>query len=189
MNPLAVIALIAAVGTGIAVFSRKRGAVSSWLRAYWAGQAQPPAEFIRRMQDGCTWIVDDGFVAALGPTELELSPDRGSPIRAGVNAVVSWVGSVPLRGQAIVLSSLDNDPEALIYVNFDPMVGLGQFVAADEIIGFCRASGDTSMTFRVVAEREPTPDSAAWARHRTIDPRAWLHAKGTHATATDRGWA
>lgn len=190
MNPLAAFLIVAAIGTGAAVFLRKRGGVATWLDQFWAGQVQPPAAFLGRMTDGCTWLVDGGdIVSAPSEPALDIACNPGSDIRAPTDCIVSWVGTIAGRGPSVGLSSLHVSDESFLFIGIEYMVGLGQFVTGDEVIGQPRPgpyrSPEALLTFRVVNAMLPDPNG--WQE--TINARTWLRENGTQVTRYIRGWA
>ncbi|MCK9355607.1 MAG: hypothetical protein M0R22_00430 [Dehalococcoidia bacterium] len=188
MNPLAVFVLVVGSAVAVGALARKRNPVVQWLTDFWAGRVQPPAEFVRRMTDGCTWLVEGGELAPVNGDGLDVHPNPGSDIRAVTDCVVSWVGTIPGRGPALGLSSLHQSDESFLYVGIDYMVGLGGFVAGDQVIGQARqgtyGSNETLFTFAVQNTMAADPNSGA----RPINARAWLRENGTQATAFVRGW-
>jgi hypothetical protein len=185
MNPLAVIALVAVAGGAAFMFFRKRSSVSQWLADFWAGTVQPPAAFVRRMTGGCTWIVDSGdLVSGAVDPKLDISGNPGAAVRAVTDGVVSWVGTVVGRGPAIGLSSLHVENESFLYIGFYPTVGLGQYVAGDEVIGEALPDSRQLLTFHVVNDRLPDPGVS----QPRLDAHAWLRENGTQVTSYIRGW-
>ncbi len=181
MNPLAIIALVAGAGLAVGALARKRSPVVQWLQQYWSRQVQPPAEFIRRMRDGCTWLVDSGeIVSPWDVLSVSIRTDYGAQVRSAANAIVSWVGTLPGHGPAVGLSSLDEDPRSFFYAGWNPTVGIGQLVSADEVIGL---TADGTLEIVVYASRLPTPDTAE-----VIHARSWLRSRGTYVSQDERGW-
>jgi len=188
MNPLAVIVLVVGGAVAVGALARKRNPVLQWLTDFWAGRVQPPAEFVRRMTDGCTWLVEGGELAAGGIEGLDIHPNPAADIRAATDCVVSWVGTVAGRGPTIGLSSLHVSDESFLYVNIDYTVGLGEFVAGDQVIGQARRGtyGSPGMRFSFIVQQAMAPDPNA--AHRLLNARTWLRANGTQATSFVRGW-
>lgn len=189
MNPLAAFVLAAAGAFAVGALARKRNPTLQWLRDFWAGRVQPPAEFVRLMTGGCTWLVEGGELAAGSAEGLDIHPNPGAEIRAVTDCIVSWVGTVAGRGPAIGLSSLNVSDESFMYVGIDYSVGLGALVPGDAVVGFAKpgayGSNETLFTFVVQNTMEPSPNSGA----RLINARTWLRENGTQATSYVRGWA
>lgn len=189
MNPLAV-AIAIGVAVGASMFLRKRGGVVEWLDRFWAGDVQPPAAFVRRMTDACTWLVDAGdVVSAAGQLSIDIAPNPGSEVRAPTDCIVSWVGTVAGRGPSVGLSSLHYQDECFLFVGVNYSVGLGQFVAGDDVIGQAKPgtyrTNETIITFAVKRGILPDPE----LRSPLIDAHAWLRENGTQVTRYIRGWA
>ena len=174
MNAVLWMILIVGGSVGVTMLLRKSNAVATWLADYWAGRQRLPEDF-ELHGDGCVFLVDYGQVPPRQmPGMLRIITAPEAEVFAVRDSVVSFVGTIPSLGRAVGLSSLFTDNESVMYIGLSPMVGLGQIVYGDFVIG--SMLDQSELIFQVYGARIPNWEDASIPR---LDAAAWLRRRGT----------